>query len=95
MSKLCPNIVWNETHEIFADERTFGQQPVGIFIDINDTIYATSEGSNHVQMWLNGDKTKNAPIKGPWDKPYSIFVTDRTKHYFKIYSIGKYMWLVI
>ncbi len=51
--KLCPNSSWNPNATTFANFSTLGSQPFGIFVNTNNTIYATDYQQHLMQGGTN------------------------------------------
>ena len=55
--KFCPSATWNADASAFADSNTIGNNPCGIFIDRNNTIYVPTESNHLVRIWYQGAST--------------------------------------
>jgi hypothetical protein len=69
--KFCPNAVWNHTGITFAIAEW---NPYGLFIHINNTIYATEQHTNRVQVWSSQGGTPIRSITSELNNPGAIFV---------------------
>jgi len=52
-----------------------GQQPFGLFVSINNTLYVADQADSRVQVWLQGSVTPDKTISGGFYSPYSVFAT--------------------
>jgi hypothetical protein len=73
--KLCANATWNPNGTTFADNNTVGTNPYGVFVDINNTVYATASSLNQVQVWYKGNANATKTISGNLNSPMALFVT--------------------
>ena len=51
---LSSNASWNEQATIYGGNETIGSAPFSIFVDNNNTLYATSWDFNQILMWPEG-----------------------------------------
>ncbi|CAF1327146.1 unnamed protein product, partial [Adineta steineri] len=51
--KLCPNVNWSEHGITFVNSSTLSSSALGIFIDLNDTIYVSDYSINKILIWSN------------------------------------------
>jgi hypothetical protein len=58
-----------------ANISTVGQQPYGLFVSINNTLYVVDQTDSRVQVWLQGSVTPDRTISGGLFSPYSVFAT--------------------
>ena len=54
---------------------TIGTHPYGLFIDINNTVYATDWQNSRVRVWLEGNTTPTRTFSTGLYKPLGIFVS--------------------
>ena len=73
--KLCPNASWNSNATTFANSSVVGGNPWGLFVTVNNTIYASDRSNHRVQIWSNNSLNPTKTISGGLTYPYSIFVT--------------------
>jgi hypothetical protein len=73
--KLCANATWNPNGITFADNNTVGINPYDVFVDINNTVYATAKSLNQVQVWYEGNANATKTISGNLTAPLALFVT--------------------
>ena len=52
--KFCPNASWNPNATTFANISTVGSNPFGIFVNTNNTVYATNQVNGLILVWLEG-----------------------------------------
>jgi hypothetical protein len=74
--KFSSCATWNTNAITLANESLIGQQPTGIFINIENNIYITNQQNNHILIGNNGSLTLNKTISGNLNHPWSLFVTD-------------------
>jgi len=67
--------IWNPDAITFADSTTIGSSPVGLFVDVNNSVYVTDKTNNRVQVWLEGNNTVARTISRYLGKPASVFVS--------------------
>ncbi|UJR12604.1 hypothetical protein I4U23_016779 [Adineta vaga] len=70
---LCA--LWDSNATTFADGDTIGQQPSGIFINIQNNIYVTDREHGRILIWDNETSTPTKIISEDLIKPWSLFVT--------------------
>ena len=66
---------WNPSGMTWANATTLGTNPTGIFIDQNNSVYATAGDSASFQVWRNGNSNLTASILASLNGSSSIFVT--------------------
>ncbi|UJR18731.1 hypothetical protein I4U23_005638 [Adineta vaga] len=66
---------WNSNGITFANESTFGRFPHGLFVDINNTVYAGSWFNSIVKVWYNGSSTSVRTITNGIHYPYGLFAS--------------------
>ena len=59
--KFCANATWNPVGITFANGTP---QPFGLFIDLNDAIYATEQTANRVEIWAKNGTTPIRVLSG-------------------------------
>ena len=72
--KFCANATWNPNGITFANAST---RPFGIFIDLNDVVYATEQITNRVDIWSENGTTPIRVLSGQINNPGAIFVSDQ------------------
>ncbi len=72
---FSPCASWNTTGIIFATTNTIGNNPAGISVDINNTVYLADTLNNRVLVWLNGSVNPTRSLNGTLKKPMSLFIT--------------------
>ncbi|CAF4109395.1 unnamed protein product [Adineta steineri] len=94
--KLCANATWNQTAITFANITTVGTQPVGMFINTDNSVYVADQANGRIQVWLNGSTTLTGNYSGGLSVPYSVFVTDNGDVYVDNgntnYRVDKWGW---
>ena len=73
--KLCPNATWDANGTTFADSSTVGQLPHTIFINTNNTIYATNYRNGIIQIWLEGSSSPTDTIATNSNATRALFVS--------------------
>ncbi|CAF1225023.1 unnamed protein product, partial [Adineta steineri] len=80
--KLCRNVNWSEHGVTFVNRSTLSSSALGIFIDLNDTIYASDFSINKILIWSN-QSINLQPKSTDWLYLYtSLFVTLNGDIYF-------------
>ncbi|CAF1253105.1 unnamed protein product [Adineta steineri] len=73
-----------------------GSAPAGMYVDRNNSVYATDRTNNRIQVWLNGSTTLTGTLSGGLYFPYSVFVTDNGDVYvdngYTNYRVDKWGW---
>jgi hypothetical protein len=72
---FSPCASWNATGIIFAKTNTIGNNPAGILVDINNTVYLADQWNNRVLVWLEGSVNPTRSLSSNFKKPMSLFVT--------------------
>ena len=62
--KLSVCASWNLNATTFADNATLGTQPTSVFVDRNNTVYATAFIFNRVLVWSDGNLLPTRNISG-------------------------------
>ena len=73
--KLSPCASWNPNGITFADNNTMIRTAAGLFVNKNNTVYATSYGLNTVLVWPQGSTIPTTTIFSDLSDTHSIFVT--------------------
>jgi len=73
--KFCANRTWDSNGITFAQNDTLGITPFGIFISINNTIYATNRERGRILIWFNDSTNPVVTLGGNLTVPRSLFVT--------------------
>jgi DNA-binding beta-propeller fold protein YncE len=73
--KLSLCALWNPNATTFVDESSIGQQPVGIYINTENTIYAADRQNGRVLMWQSGSSISTRNVSENLINPWSLFVT--------------------
>ena len=69
--KLCPNASWNPNGFVFSGHDS---APYGLFVRTDNTVYATEQSSNQIQVWSSDGGIPEKTIY-QYDNPGAIFVT--------------------
>ena len=75
LPRFCPNATWNPNATTFVQTAAIGTQPVGIFVDINNTVYLGDEKNNRVLVWTRGNLTSRGNFSAGLRDPRGIFAT--------------------
>ena len=73
--KLSPCASWNPNAITFADSSTLVQTSTGLFVNTNNTIYATAFNLHSVLVWPEGSAAPTRSIFSDLNTTFSIFVT--------------------
>ena len=73
--KLSPCARWNPEAITFADNSTMIQTSTGLFVDTNNTVYATAFALTSVLVWPVGSPNATRSIFRGLTSSHSIFVT--------------------
>ena len=73
--KLSPSTTWNPNAITFADNSSVGTLPIGLFVNINNTVYVAERTLNQVQVWAEGNMSPVRQVSGGLISPIAIFVT--------------------
>jgi hypothetical protein len=66
---------WSANGITIADSSTVGVNPVGIFVNTNNTIYVADRANSQIQVWFNNSINPTQTISGGLSSPVGIFVT--------------------
>jgi hypothetical protein len=70
---FSPYASWIGNAITFATIGTVGQNPNGIFVNTNNTVYVANQANSRVQIWLTGSSIPTLNITNGVNYPYSIF----------------------
>ena len=73
--KLSPCVTWNPNAITVADSSTLGLTSTGLFVDQNNTMYATSFSLHSVLVWPEGSTSPTKSIFSDLSYSFSILVT--------------------
>ena len=73
--KLSPSTTWNPNAITFADNSSVGTVPIGLFVNINNTVYVADRTLNQVHVWAEGSTPPAGQFSGGLNSPCAIFVT--------------------
>jgi sugar lactone lactonase YvrE len=73
--KICPFATWNPNAITFASIDTVGSNPIGIFIDSNNTVYVPNRDNSQIYTWTNNNINATKIISGNFLHPQTIFAT--------------------
>ena len=66
---------WSPNGITFKDSSTKEFTPVFLFLDKNNTLFATSPTNKHIYIWLNDKNNSNIKIPDRLYTPYGLFVS--------------------
>ena len=66
---------WDENAVTFADSSIVGPIPLGIFVNTNDTVYATASTLNSVVIWPQGGPNLTSSFLTRLNYSFGVFVT--------------------
>jgi hypothetical protein len=58
-----------------ANSTTVGSDSYGLFVSINNTLYAADLQNSRIQVWLQGSVNPDKTISSGLSKPFSVFAT--------------------
>ena len=73
--KLLPCAKWNPDAITLADSSTMVQTSSGLFVDTNNTVYATAYGLHSILVWPEGSVTPTRSVFSDLNSTHSIFAT--------------------
>ena len=73
--KISACATWNADATTFATSVTVGTIPLGLYVDINNTVYVAARGLNRVQIWLEGNTTPARTISSGLSTPTAVFAS--------------------
>ena len=70
------NATWSSSATTFANQNFMGTQPIGIFVNSNNSIYIANRQTGEIHIWLNENNLNpTKTIEGNLRHPFSLFVT--------------------
>ena len=73
--KFSPNASWNPNATTFANSSVVGYNLYAIFVDTNNTVFATDGQNGRIIIWRNGSTSRTTNITTSLSYPYSLFVS--------------------
>lgn len=73
--KLCLNASWQSNATTVASKSLVGLQPVGIYVNTDNSIYVADRQNERVLVWHNKSSTPTKMLSGSLNNPWSIFAT--------------------
>ena len=61
---FCPSATWDPEATTFADNNTLGTHAVTVFVDTNNTVFATAQTLNRILIWFEGQTAPPSTISG-------------------------------
>jgi hypothetical protein len=74
--KLSSCSMWNSSAKTIQYSRAVDAEPSALFVDTNDTIYASLPNLDQIRIWSNEDSSSGISLSSGLIKPSSIFVTN-------------------
>jgi hypothetical protein len=68
--------MWDPTGVTFASSIAVGSEPLGIFINIENTVYVADQTNRRIPVWAKGDSNSMTTILGSPSESWSLFVTN-------------------
>ena len=79
---MCPSASWKQEAETFAMESDLGSNLNGIFVNINNTVYAINQSKKKIIMWFKKNEISVEIQPSKLSGSMSIFVTLNGDIYF-------------
>ncbi|CAF1413664.1 unnamed protein product [Adineta steineri] len=73
--KISPTLIWDSNGITFANQSTVGKNPIGIFVNTNNTIYVANRENSTIGIWHEESVNPTKIISGNFIEPFSLFVT--------------------
>ena len=74
--KLCPNATWSENGITFATSSTIGNGPQTLFVNSDNTVYATNFQNGNIQIWLEGSINVTRTVNTSSIDPFALIVSN-------------------
>ncbi|CAF1277210.1 unnamed protein product [Adineta ricciae] len=81
LPRFCQNISWELNPENFPDNNYSSGHVNSLFIDTNDTVYASIRSFANIYAWLKTKVRLQTNSFSSSDEPYSLFVTNTNEIY--------------
>ena len=72
---FCSQVSWNPNATTLLLTGRYGTSPLGIFVDMNNTVYIADREDNQIIIWPEGASQPARNISGSLNSPHSLFVT--------------------
>ncbi|CAF1197609.1 unnamed protein product, partial [Adineta ricciae] len=72
---LCANVTWSHYGIVFANANMVGQMHRGLFIDSNNTIYASHSSNNQILIWSGNNSNPERKLNTSLFQYSNLFVT--------------------
>jgi len=77
-----PNSTWNQYATTSANQSQIGSNPIGLYIDMNNSIYTINGQNGRILIWMNNSTDPNLILYTNLSSyAYSIFVTTNEQIY--------------
>ena len=77
-----PNSIWNQYATTSANQSQIGSNPIGLYIDMNNSIYTINRQNGRILIWMNNSTDPNLILYTNLSSyAYSIFVTTNEQIY--------------
>lgn len=73
--KFSATALWIPSGITFATDETVGSHPYGIFVNTNNTVFASNKQNGRIVVWFERDITSPETISDNFLHPLSLFVT--------------------
>ncbi|CAF1400193.1 unnamed protein product [Adineta ricciae] len=73
---FCSTALWNTLGITFANQTISGQNPLAVFVDVNNRVYAVNQNTKQILIWHNDSIDPTQVIPNSVYNSWSIFVTD-------------------
>ena len=85
-----PNATWNQTATTLINQSQIERDPVGLYIDMNNSIYTINRDSGQILIWMNNSNDPNLILYTQLSEASrSLFVTTNGEIYVGDYSSVK------
>ncbi|CAF1272191.1 unnamed protein product, partial [Adineta steineri] len=72
---FSPTPIWDSNAITIANRSIVGYNPIGIFVNTNNTIYVANQENNTIVIWHEESVDQVKIIRGNFTRPASLFVT--------------------
>ena len=73
--KLSPCATWSQNAITFASTSAVGNNPFGVFVNVNNTVYVPNRSAGSVVIWSQGNANSTTTKSGGLISPFSVFTT--------------------
>ena len=90
---LCSSATWDQNAVTFADSSTIHNQPYGLFVTTNNTVFAVDTYYGRIQVWLEGSTNVTSTITTIGGFATLVFVSMEGDVYYHDWSSGGSVWV--